>query len=174
MLFRSNASLVADTFTLPSPIEIYGIRFWAIQDDITSYTGSIFWSLYLDASGLPGSVIASGTSTPDAVATGVSVAGSNEFVYEFPIDVVLSGSGTYWLALHNGPTSTVPATDMFWETSNANSGNSHTMDLSLPSQPWVDNFNSLAFELEAPEPGTWVLVATGLLGGFFIRRRKAA
>jgi PEP-CTERM motif len=169
-----NNTLVADTFTLPSPVEIYGVRFWAVQDDITSYTGSIDWALYSDASGMPGSVLASGTSTPDAVATGVQVVGLNEFVYEFPIDVVLSGSVPYWLALHNGPTSTIPANDMFWETSNANSGISQTMDLSAPGQPWVDNFTSLAFELEAPEPGTWVLVASGLLGGFLIRRRRAA
>ena len=166
-----NGNLVADSFTLASSATITQIQFWALQDNLASYTGSIFWSINTNSGGLPGSAILSGTASAVAASTGSSAFGLNEFIYSFNTNGTLA-AGTYWLELHNGPTNAIPGTNMFWENSNANSGNSQTKDLSLPAQPFVANFTSLAFALSTPEPGSMVLMATGLLGAVLLRRRK--
>ena len=169
-----NGNLVADRFTLSGTATVTQIRFWALQDNLASYTGSIFWSINASSGGLPGASIVSGTVSATASSTGLSAFGLNEFLYTFATNTSLA-AGNYFLTLHNGPTSTIPTSNMFWENSNANSGNSQTQDLSLPAQPFVANFTSLAFDLSGtsvPEPGSVVLMTTGLFGALLLRRRK--
>jgi hypothetical protein len=162
--------LEADDFVVSSPLTVRLFRFWSLQTSLADYSGSIAWSVNNNSSGVPGTVVASGSASPLGFATGQSAFGFNEFYYDVPVNVPLS-AGTYWLVLHDGPTSSTPGTDFFWEWSN-NTGNSQSKDISLPGQPWVPNFSELAFQADTlPEPGSLLLVGAGLLAAWPIRRR---
>ena len=171
-----NAAIVADSFILANPITVQNIRFWSLQGGLSDYTGSIEWSINSDSSGLPGTSLGSGLATPTGIVTGLSGFGLNEFSYSWAVSVALN-AGTYWVELHNGPSSAVPATSFFWGWNNANAGNGQTQDIAPQTQPWIAQSASLALQLDGavsavPEPGTVMLGAVGLLGTMLIRARR--
>jgi hypothetical protein len=172
-----NEFLEADDFTLgAASTSLNLVRFWSLQSAASDYAGSIEWSIRQDAAGTPGAVSDAGSATPTGVATGNTAFGFNEFRYEFAIPSILA-AGTYWLVLHNGPSSSQLGTDFYWEWSNGDAGNSQSFDLPTnPPQGWTGNFAELAFQLEGPggqrvpEPATIILVGAGL-AAMMMRRR---
>ncbi len=106
--------LVANDFTVGSPVSIGRFRFWsldAFQGTYPGFLGSIYWALYANDPGqrAPGSLVASGLSE-DVVRTPTS------YTFPFPgygpitqndvtIGAVVLPAGDYWLAIHNGPLS---------------------------------------------------------------------
>jgi hypothetical protein len=171
-----NGFVQADTFTFANPVQVQQVDFWALQSVPGDYAGTIEWSFNYDSAGAPGASLASGLAAATGATTGNNVAGFDEYAYQFSVNVPM-GPGVYWLLLHNGPSSSIPTTDFFWEWSNAVSGNSVSQDLSLPNQPWLQNFAAMAFELEgqsaAPEPGSIFLVGGALLAAVGLRVRKS-
>ena len=166
-----NCCREADNFTVATATTAQFIKFWTFQGSAASYAGSIAWSINTDSAGKPGTSVASGSATPTPVATGITGFGLNEFSYLFAVNVPLT-PGNYWVVLHNGPTSSIPSTDFFWEFSNGNAGNSQSQDLALPNQPWISNFAELAFEVQdnTPEPASILLLGAGLAAVLYRKR----
>jgi len=185
-------ALVADDFTLGGlgPYDITNIRFWSIQSDTADYLGTVYWAIYSDATGNPGSVLFSGTPAIPAVATGLSTGfGYNEYVFNIPVTFQLA-AGTYWLALQNGSLGSdggVSPPEMLWETSGTNSGATagRYKDFSLSANPsWVDTSQEHAFRIDGdrvvtppppgvPEPSTLALLLGALLAARAGRREIA-
>jgi hypothetical protein len=163
-----NAFLEADNFSLGSPANLTLIRFWSLQGSAGDYAGSIEWSILSDAGGTPGAIAASGTATPTGVATGNSALGLLEFRYDFAASASL-GTSPYWLVLHNGPSSSQPATSFYWTFSNDQAGDSQSFDLTSGGS-WIGNNAELAFQLEGepvqtnpvPEPASLLLTGAGI------------
>ena len=101
--------------------------------------------------------------------------GLNEFSYSLNVNVVLA-PGTYWLALHNGPSATLPPTSFYWAWSNGDAGNSASLDLSA-GPPWAGNSAELAFQLTTvqsstvSEPVSISFVGGGILAAWLFRRK---
>ncbi len=168
----------ADNFTLASARSIDLIRFWTLQESTADYAGSIEWSILRDSGGnLPGLVVASGSFNSTQTATGNSASGLSEFIQEGLVSINL-GVGTYWLVLHNGPSSSQPATSFYWAFADDQTGNSLSKELALGnSGTWVSNGAELAFQLEGagggvtvPEPGSVLLVGAAM--AMFMIRSK--
>jgi PEP-CTERM motif len=169
-----NAFLEGDSFVLAAPSIILQVEFWSLQADASDYSGSIYWEIDSNNSGVPGTAIDSGTPTPTGTPTGNTAFGLNEFVYQWNVNTILA-PGTYWLVLHNGPTNTIPSTTFYWEWS-ADTGNSQSQDLSV-APAWVANDAALAFELDGivtPEPASICLMGSGLLAAWLARRKLGA
>ncbi|MEO8372447.1 MAG: PEP-CTERM sorting domain-containing protein [Candidatus Solibacter sp.] len=170
-----NAFIEGDDFVVAGPsAQVTQIKFWALQFTPADFSGTMDWAFYSDASGFPGSSISSGNAAATGVATGFNVFGLDEFAYTLNINATL-GTGTYWLALHNGPSNTIPNGSFYWSWSDGNSGNSASLDV-LSGPPWTGNSAELAFELtvaDAPEPMSMSLVGGGLLAAWLLRRKKA-
>ena len=168
----ANNFVEADDFTLSVPLTLTRITFWALQSSAADYSGSIAWSINANtAAGVPGASLFSGSAAPTPTPTGNSAFGLIEFLYSFPIAVPLN-AGTYWVALHNGPTGLLPPTDFFWEWSDGNAGTSMSRDLSFANAPWEGNFAELALQVNAvPEPGSVLLLGTALFALASLRKR---
>jgi hypothetical protein len=173
-----NTYLEAENVSTGSNVTITSIKFWSFQTSVADYTGSIDWSINLDAAGVPGGVVSSGSATPSGVSTGNSGFGFSEFSYTFPVNVPVA-AGTFWVVLHNGPASSIPSGDFYWGWSNANAGDSQQQDISVSGQPWLSNFAELALEIQTadervvPEPSSLMLAGAGLLSVFLARSRKS-
>jgi len=183
-----NGLLLADTFTLGSSFDITQIQFWTLQYTPSDYAGSTYWGITGDSSGSPGTVLFSGTPELTGVATGNTLADFTEYVYTIPVSFSL-GAGNYWLLLHNGPTSSIPSTSLYWGWS-ADTGSSIYQDLSLsgpppsinaPGSSWVSNSAALAFQVTGtastsgvPEPASVLLSGFGLAAAMFARRKMSA
>ncbi len=167
----------ADSFVLSDPTTVFLFRVWTHlpeeQPRETSWPGSLSLALYSDLSGEPGSAISGPWTTPttDVEDQGVF----NLFRHDFAVSVPLSAA-TYWLVMHN-PTAVEPH---FWAVHGFEGGQAihrppGETDWYAPEAQYR---RSLAFEVYGetsvvPEPSTWVLLATGLVGiGIVARRRK--
>lgn len=172
-----NGFLEADNFTLASSVNIVQVTYWTLQGDVTDYAGSTDWSFHQDASGIPGTVVASGNTVATGSATGNTTLGLNEFAYTFTLSVPLT-AGNYWLDLHNGPSASQPATSYYWAWSSG-TGNSQSQDLSA-APSWETNDAELAFQLTTtdatttPEPASLALCGGALLAVAAFRRKMTA
>lgn len=167
----------AEDFTLGATTDIGGIRFWDVQGS-PGYGGSISWFIFGNAGGVPGATLFQGIATPTRTAQGTGVNGMARFQNDFAVMLSL-GPGTYWLGLHNGPTTTTTRQEFYWETTNGNATATGREDQTpFGDNGWSSNGQEHAFQLmgtqtTVPEPATVVLMATGLVGiGAAARRRQ--
>lgn len=171
-----SSNVVAEDFTLLAATNITNFRFWSIQDTPGAYTGSLQVSVYSNVGGSPGVVVASGTGSLAATATGASTAfGYAEYVFDIPVAATL-GAGTYWLAIANFPLNPINPSEMLWETTSGGLGSTAKY---LQGASWIDALEHLAFRVDGtlvgggnvPEPSTLALLAVALAGAAVMRRR---
>ena len=169
--------LQSEDFTLGAAATVNSVTFWNLQGVPADYNGSIYWAIQADAAGTPGGIIASGTTAAvTRAATGLfATNGFAEFSNIFSIaPTALSAGPTYWLTLHDGPTSDSNFADFYWEWSNDN-GNGEEFDL-VQNTVWDSNLADHAFLLEGttsavPEPRfVSLLLMAIILGGLGIRK----
>ena len=175
----------AEDFTLGSGATLTSVTFWA-SVGVPGYGGSIFWQIYSNGAGVPGSVLNSGLAAPaTTLYSGANCCGIlTGMQLDFALPSIVLAPGTYWLGLHNGPLSTTARQEFYWATTNNNATGRGEEDIDpFGAGGWVNNGSEHAFQLNAtttltPEPASMLMMATGLIGlgggRLFRRRRKTA
>jgi hypothetical protein len=180
---------VADDFTFSSAATVTDILFYYAfaANGTATDLGPVTYAIYSDNAGTPGVLIQSESIlTGDVTRTGqnalCTLCASATFSLIAPLDLP---GGTYWLELHadatltgdNGgtPVSWANVADDFPNSGTIaqwDNGSGGTPNTSLSSFPGFEQF---AFQLSGttvPEPGSFVLLALGLLSlGVVFRRR---
>ena len=172
----------ADDFTLSALTSLTGVRFWAFYftDLAAGYLGEVEWTIYSQTAGQPGTILFSGLATP-SISAGVAdcCAGING-LFSFGLPNVLLSPGTYWLGLHNGPTSQTEDENFYWQTTDTNAS-TRGLEQAVPfgSSSWSNTNQEHAFELDGtisaaavgiPEPSTFYL--TGIAMAIFGWKRR--
>jgi hypothetical protein len=180
--YGMSGSVLADNFTIANDFTVSAIRFWGFSPTSTStYSGSVTWAVYLDASGMPGTQLFTGVAAPVGVNQGpLAFGGRDQYQFDFAANFGLT-AGTYWLSLYTGPAPGGGGVFNWQSTGDRNNG---SLYIDVPNDPghWVDVEGDLAFQLYGqtesvsvvPEPSTYALFATGLIAIGLVRRRRRA
>ena len=159
-----NFATVYDNFTLNQKFDIYSFH-WVggyfgggTSGNITAWT----LTFYNDNNGTPGGAITSGTFSGNANETslGGNIYSNDLYFCGYPI-----GPGTYWASVV--PDQVFPP-QWGWATSAQGDGNAYQVFFGSGS-PLATDF---AFGIDTPEPGTLVMLGTGILGLAGTLRRK--
>ncbi len=174
--------LQAEDFTLGSTNTITDIHFWTIEDPtVQGYAGSIWYGIYTNAGGQPGTLVAGGLAVvPDArtFIQGGVLGFYDEYSYDLTIAPFEAQAGqTYWLALHNGDINNTTRAEVYWESTNLNSTETGEEEF-LPGSSWANNGTEHAFYLtggtQTPEPSSLFLLGSGIVGIATSLRKRLA
>ncbi len=180
-----SGNVVAEDFSLAASTTISNIRFWSIQSSAADYLGSVYWAVYNEVGGAPGTALFGNTAVATtASATGRSTGfGYAEYVFDVDVADFTLGAGNYWLGLANNPLGPANPTEMLWSTTASAIGSeSKYFDSTFG---WTDAGTNLAFALDGtgvvvpppppptgvPEPATLALVGLALLAARVARRK---
>jgi hypothetical protein len=177
----ANGFIVSDTFDLSPDQTVTGFSFGVWNEEFVPMT-SVQWSLTSGESG--GTVYGSGIAMSSGGAGGTLVSqylSINNFGYEMDditvsgLDVNFSSGGTYWLNLQNASGS--QGDYYFWDE-NSGKGCGGNGCPSSASENSVGTIPSESFTINGsgggttPEPGSFLLLASGGLGLAGMLRRK--
>jgi len=174
----------SEDFTLTQTVRVTDVHFWDLELPNSGYQGLISWWITPDLNGFPniGASLTLGQNFGASVTRTQIQCGIFGLYCEFSDDFTFAGSGivlgpgTYHLALHNGDTSFNTRSEFYWETTNPNGTQTGLeCDLTVISDCTTGNgsdyFNNgaeHAFYLTGttgvPEPSTFVMLGTGILG----------
>jgi hypothetical protein len=182
-----------ENFTLAAAASLSKIEFWDIETS-PGYAGTVTWWITGDNGGNPDftNVIATNNqalTTHTLTANGCTVLG---FFCEYDntiagLNVALSAGVEYHLALHNGPITDQTRSEFYWETTNSvASAPGLECDLTVfgtgcyqgNGSDYSSNGAEHAFILYSggvattPEPGTLMLMGSGLLAAVAGLRRR--
>jgi len=173
----------AEDFTLSESVSLTGVRFWAFYftDIAAGYLGTVEWGIHSDAGSQPGSVLFSGISTPSVSPGAANCCAGIDGLFEFGLPDVPLVAGTYWLTLHNGPTSQTADENFYWQTTVSNA-TAPGLEQTIPfgASVWINTNLEHAFELDGatssaaeaiPEPGTFYLAGFAALA-LVLRRSR--
>ena len=147
----------------------------------TNFSGVLSWYFFEDDAGLPGDMIASGTTATVVGDTGVDRTDNDEDIFRVSggIDAPLAlAAGTYWFGMREGmPGQLEDGTTILWLSHDGVSGAFTKLFLDgetpgdLNEAPSLDN----AFVLRSvPEPTTLVLLSMGCAALSLRRRTRMA
>lgn len=166
----------AEDFTLDSAMTLTGVRFWAFYftDIAAGYLGTVEWAIHTDGGGQPGTALFSGLATPNVSPGATNCCNGIPALLEFVLPDISLATGTYWLALHNGPVNQTGDENFYWQTTAANA-TARGLEQATPfgASVWINNNLEHAFELDSatfsagaesiPEPGTFYLAGFAML-----------
>jgi hypothetical protein len=172
---------VADSFTPTTSDNILSINLWLWeQNGSTEDLASLQWAIVADTGDISDpsypfdlTPIASGTDT--APGTYLSSYSPNSFEYSifeesFNIpSVAVTGGDTYWLIIGNG--TSVSGLPIYWDESDGPSS-AYQLASGAPLALGTDSETFYLSDTAVPEPGSVLLLATGLIGLGLVRRRK--
>lgn len=167
----SNA-IGADDFSLTSSTTITGANMVVRDVDANAWDqSSLTWYIFDSNVSSPGSLLASGGQS----SINVSFLGASTFAGKSLLDVsfefdsaVSLLAGDYWFGFSTAGTSN----GIQWLMSNDSYGSTAEVSSSGASGPWNSGARDMNFRLtSAPEPGILSLMALGLAGFGFTRRK---
>jgi hypothetical protein len=166
--------VVSDTFTGNSNFPVYQFSFgvWEFPGDAMS---SVDWSITSAENG--GTTYGSGTASVNDQFISTNQYGYNiDVITVMGLDVPTNGGMTYWLNLQNAA---VPSGDPVYWDENRGAGCSGAGCPSMASDSAIGTIPSEAFTIYdtetsgiTPEPGSIVLLGSGILGLAGVLRRK--
>jgi len=169
---------VADNFTLSSAATVGSFQWYAVltgSDGAATASASYDWNILSDVAGAPGTVLLSGTAAGQT-GTKTTYLPQGFFTYYFdtPVGSLPLGAGTYWLAIGSFSS---PASLGYWATSSQQGDAVQSGD---GGATYLPTGQEMAFTISGtattttPEPGSIVLLATGLMGVLGVDRRRSA
>jgi PEP-CTERM motif len=182
------ARAYADDFVFSSPQTFDQARVWLLDFSgdvalLDGFSGDLSWLIYDNNAGVPGNVLFSDTVSGAGITqtdTGVDLFGFRIFQLDFSMPSTTLGAGTYWFRIkENGPTDDFDGSDVFWLNGDGGGTGFDTMFGAPPLDPtgWTSQVpENRAFQFfassssAAPEPGTFALLALGMVGGIVARR----
>lgn len=153
---------VSDSFTVSSAATMTGFDFgaWLFPGDTPVSVG---WEI---GTSFFGSDVASGTASLSNNFLFTNGLGADVYTSTASGLSVALGTGTYYLTLLNGVTA--QGSVLFWDLNNGPSSAMQTVTGSIGSE----SFNIYGGGTSTPEPGTFIMLGSGILGMAGLLRRK--